>query len=208
MIGARGSVEARRRRAVPFSAYRMLLLTLVRIKWYAVFRQPSEIVMIGSDIERIIKEAENRANSIDKILSTLPLDRVPAEALRVVATELVLIRAELTGLRMAVAGAGKAAIMARRRGLKKLQKSPDDPSRVTYYVAIQFVRRPDGSLVAQRPVECANADAAIACAKAMTRDEAGAIAFSRTGDSDRGEFDPAVVLAKFGEVPDDTSVAE
>jgi hypothetical protein len=162
-------------------------------------------MMIASNIDRIMKEAEKKANSIDKVLSTMPLDRAPAEALRVIATELVLIRAELAGLRMTVAGTVKAAAMARRRGLITSQKSPGDPSRVTYYVAIQFVRRPDGSLVAQRPVECAHADAAIACAKTMTRKEAGAVAFSRTGDPDRGEFDPAVVLARFGDVPDDIS---
>jgi len=125
--------------------------------------------MITSNIDRIMKEAENKAKSIDKVLSTMPLDRAPAEALRVIATELVLIRAELAGLRMTVAGTGKAAAMGRRRGLITSQKSPGDPSRVTYYVAIQFVRRPDGSLVAQRPVECAHADAAIACAKTMTQ---------------------------------------
>jgi hypothetical protein len=161
--------------------------------------------MITSNTDRIMKDAENKANSIEKLLSTMPLDRIPAEALRVIATELVLIRAELAGLRITVAGTGKAAAVARRRGLKRSPKSPGDPSLVTYYVAIQFVRRPDGSLVAQRPIECADADAAIACAKTMTRKEAGAVAFSRTGDPDRGEFDPAVVLARFGDVPDDIS---
>jgi hypothetical protein len=168
----------------------------------------SELVMVISDIDRIMKQAEHKANSIDKVLSTMSLDRAPAEALRVIAMELVLIRAELAGLRMTVAEPGKAAVMARRRGLKAPQARLVDPSRVTYYVAIQFVRRPDGSLVAQRPVECADPDAAIACAKTMTRKEAGAIAFSRTGDPDRGEFDPAVVLARFGEVPDDISKLE
>lgn len=32
---------------------------------------------------------------------------------------------------------------------------------------------------------------------------AGAVAFSRTGDMDVGEFDDAVILKTFGEVPDD-----
>jgi len=159
--------------------------------------------VIASEIERIIKEGENKANGIDKALSAMPPERAPAEALRVIAFELVLIRAELAGLRGAVAGAGKVSMMARSRGLRKSQK-PTDPSCVTYYVAIRFVRRPDGSLVAQRPVECAHADAAIAYAKAMTREGAtGAVAFSRTGNPDRGEFDPAVVLARFGDVPED-----
>jgi hypothetical protein len=170
-----------------------------------IFLDLSEHLM---DIDRTMKEAERKANSIDSVLSATPLDRAAAEALRIIAMELVLIRAELAGLRMTVAGTAKVSAMARRRGLKTSQKSPFDPSRVIYYVAIQFVRRPDGLLVAQRPVECADADAAIACAKAMTRKEAGAVAFSRTGDPDRGEFDPAVVLARFGDVPDDVSELE
>ena len=37
----------------------------------------------------------------------------------------------------------------------------------------------------------------------LAADNAGAIAFSRAGDPDIGEFDDAVILAKFGEVPDD-----
>jgi hypothetical protein len=164
--------------------------------------------MVTSDIDRILKQAELKANSIDKLLSTTPPDRAPAEALRVIATELVLIRAELAGLRMAIAETDRAAAMARRSDSQASQRPAGDPSRVTYYVAIQFVRRPDGSLVAQAPVECADADAAIACAKTMTRKQAGAIAFSRTGDPDRGEFDPAVVLARFGKVPDEISDLE
>jgi hypothetical protein len=164
--------------------------------------------MVTSDIDRILKQAELKANSIDNLLRTTPPDRAPAEALRVIATELVLIRAELAGLRMTVAGIARAAAMARRSASQAPQRPAGDPSRVTYYVAIQFVRRPDGSLVAQGPVECADADAAIACAKTMTRKQAGAVAFSRTGDPDRGEFDPAVVLARFGEVPDEISDLE
>jgi hypothetical protein len=35
--------------------------------------------------------------------------------------------------------------------------------------------------------------------------EGGAVAFSRTGDPALGEFEPAILLARFGEVPDDLS---
>jgi hypothetical protein len=31
-----------------------------------------------------------------------------------------------------------------------------------------------------------------ACARSMTREQAGAVAFSRTGDPDWGKFDPAI----------------
>ena len=42
-------------------------------------------------------------------------------------------------------------------------------------------------------------------ADAMSRSEvsAGAVAFSRSGSPDLGEFDDAVVLKSFGHVPDD-----
>ena len=165
--------------------------------------------MIAAEIERIIKEGEERASSIDKMLRAMPLDRAAPEALRVIAAELVLVRAELAALRAAVTGAANAPRGRRQRGLRRPGKSPDDSAAVTYYVAIQFVRRADGSLVGQRPVECADADAAIAAAKTMTREgAAGAVAFSRSGNSDRGEFDPAVVLGSFGDVPDDISELE
>ena len=41
----------------------------------------------------------------------------------------------------------------------------------------------------------------------MSRDPAyaGAVAFKRTGDTNVGEFSDAVVLKKFGDVPEDLS---
>jgi hypothetical protein len=42
-------------------------------------------------------------------------------------------------------------------------------------------------------------------ARAMAADKAnaGAVAFSRKGDPDRGEFEDAVILKTFGAVPED-----
>jgi hypothetical protein len=56
-----------------------------------------------------------------------------------------------------------------------------------------------------QPVECPNAVAAVRRAEAMARHEryAGAIAFSRQGDPDVGEYDDAEILKTFGEVPED-----
>jgi hypothetical protein len=166
-------------------------------------------LVIDAEIARILKEGQDRADSIDKMLRATPLDRAAPEALRIIAAELALVRAELAALRAAVGGGRKVSQRLRVRASKKPGKSPGDSAAVTYYVAIQFARRADGSLVAQRPLECADADAAIAAAKTMTRDgAAGAVAFSRTGNPDRGEFDPAVVLGSFGDVPDDISDLE
>jgi len=74
-----------------------------------------------------------------------------------------------------------------------------------YYVALPFTRVPEGGLAPGRPIECPHASAAIRRAEAIARDarNAGAVAFSRQGNPDVGEFDDAVILQAFGEVPDD-----
>jgi hypothetical protein len=73
-----------------------------------------------------------------------------------------------------------------------------------YYVALPFVRI-DGGLAPGEPAECPHAAAAIRRAQAMSAHEvnAGAVAFSRQGSPELGEFDDAVILKAFGEVPDD-----
>ena len=76
---------------------------------------------------------------------------------------------------------------------------------MVYYVALPFMHVAEGGLAPGLAVECANAGAAIRRAEAMSRIEAnsGAVAFSRLGNPDVGEFDDAVILKTFGEVPDD-----
>jgi hypothetical protein len=76
---------------------------------------------------------------------------------------------------------------------------------VTYYMALPFVRLENGGLAPGQAVECAHSSAAIRRADAMSRSEmnAGAIAFSRSGSPELGDFDDAVVLKSFGDVPDD-----
>ena len=76
---------------------------------------------------------------------------------------------------------------------------------VTYYVALPFVRSEDGGLAPGQAVECQHSTAAIRRADAMSRDgaNAGAVAFSRSGSPDFGEFDEAMMLKTFGNVPDD-----
>jgi hypothetical protein len=73
-----------------------------------------------------------------------------------------------------------------------------------YYVALPFVHV-EGGLAPGEAVECPYEAAAIRRAEAMTRNEAiaGAVAFSRCGDPNVGEFEDAVILKAFGEVPDD-----
>jgi hypothetical protein len=73
-----------------------------------------------------------------------------------------------------------------------------------YYVALPFTRLEDG-LAPGQAVECPHEAAAIRRAEAMSCEpsNAGAVAFSRQGNADLGEFEDAVILKTFGLVPDD-----
>jgi len=73
-----------------------------------------------------------------------------------------------------------------------------------YFVALPFVHV-DGGLAPGEAVECAHAGAAIRPAEDLARKEgnAGAIAFSRQGSTELGEFEDAVILKTFDDVPDD-----
>jgi hypothetical protein len=74
-----------------------------------------------------------------------------------------------------------------------------------YYVALPFMPAEEGGLAPGQAVECPNGGAAIRRAETMSRDKtnAGAVAFSRKGDPNLGEFEDAVVLKAFGDVPDE-----
>jgi hypothetical protein len=54
-------------------------------------------------------------------------------------------------------------------------------------------------------IECPSGAAAIRRAEAIARLDAnaGAVAFSRSGDPNLGEFEDAVILKTFGDVPED-----
>ena len=77
---------------------------------------------------------------------------------------------------------------------------------VTYYVALPFTHTEDGTAPGEAQ-ECQSEGAAIRRAEGMSQDPAnvGAIAFKRTGDPNVGEFSDAVILKKYGEVPEDLS---
>lgn len=77
---------------------------------------------------------------------------------------------------------------------------------VTYYVALPFVYSDDG-VAAGEAAECLSANAAVMRAEALSRKHgnAGAIAFSRTGDPSSFDFNDAKLIRKFGDVPDDLS---
>jgi hypothetical protein len=74
---------------------------------------------------------------------------------------------------------------------------------ITYFVVLPFFRTADGALMADEPIEVPSAAAARRQAERVARAKGGALAFSRTGDPTTGELQAAVVLARFGEVPDE-----
>lgn len=72
----------------------------------------------------------------------------------------------------------------------------------TYFVTLPFVRNAAGELVAGQPLKQPTAGAAESEARRMAKTtSAGALAFSRTGDPATGQYEDAVVLRAFGEVP-------
>ena len=72
---------------------------------------------------------------------------------------------------------------------------------VTYFVAMPFDWNEEGDLVVGEAQDRQSAGAAESAARRMAETAAGAVAFSRTGDPATGEFEDAVVLRQFGEVP-------
>jgi hypothetical protein len=71
---------------------------------------------------------------------------------------------------------------------------------VTYHVVIAFDRDAEGDLKPGEAREVLSPIVAERRARALALEHAGAVAFSRTGDPATGEFQDAVILARFGEV--------
>ena len=74
---------------------------------------------------------------------------------------------------------------------------------VTYYVVVLFGWNDEGDLVAGEGQEVPSAHAARSRALAMSTQHRGVIAFSRDADLTAGEYSPAVILARYGETPDE-----
>ncbi|MDQ0392666.1 hypothetical protein [Labrys monachus] len=79
-------------------------------------------------------------------------------------------------------------------------------AKVTYYAVLPFIRNDEGDLVSGEAAEAPSAGAAKSRAAAAIGKYAGAIAFSRAGDPSLGDFEDAVVLARYGETPDDVAL--
>ena len=74
---------------------------------------------------------------------------------------------------------------------------------ITYFAVLPFSRTEDGDFLAEAAIEMRSAEQARATASRMAGVERGAIAFSKTGDPQLGEWQDAVILGRYGDVPDD-----
>jgi hypothetical protein len=72
---------------------------------------------------------------------------------------------------------------------------------IIYHVALAITRTEEGDLVVENAVEAPASAAAVWLPRAIAGGKTGAVAFSRTGDPDLGEYYDAVILARFGETP-------
>lgn len=73
---------------------------------------------------------------------------------------------------------------------------------VTIHVVQAFDQREDG-IVAAEPKTCPSAASARALAARLASKHAGVIAWSRTGDPELGDWEPAVELVRTGTIPDE-----
>ncbi|MDZ5448902.1 hypothetical protein [Labrys sp. ZIDIC5] len=71
---------------------------------------------------------------------------------------------------------------------------------ITYFVVLPFVEGMRGRLLPGEAREARDRDHAIKLAAAIGL-SVGAIAFSRTGDPDLGEFQDAEIIAEVGRIP-------
>jgi len=73
---------------------------------------------------------------------------------------------------------------------------------VTYYVVVPYGRNQEGGLVAGEGQPAPTEAAALSKAEGLSTQHVGVAAFSREANMSTGEFEPAVVIARYGETPD------
>jgi hypothetical protein len=91
-----------------------------------------------------------------------------------------------------------ADFLAKKAGERASQE--DQPANDTYYVVVPFDRNSQGEPEPGLAREAVSAVLAKRLARSLADEHGGAIAFSRSGDPETGEFQDPVVLATFGDV--------
>lgn len=79
---------------------------------------------------------------------------------------------------------------------------------ITYFGAVPFERDEEGEILAGKPREARSEVAARCLAAAMAATKAGAVAFSRTSDSSSCGLGSAVIIARYGDVPEEMRALE
>jgi hypothetical protein len=77
---------------------------------------------------------------------------------------------------------------------------------VTIHVVQAFEQREDG-IAAAEPKACPSAASARTLAARLASNHVGVIAWSRTGDPELGDWQPAVELVRTGTIPDEFDVS-
>lgn len=71
----------------------------------------------------------------------------------------------------------------------------------TYFAVQPFESTRSGRSKVLQPIVANNAQDAVRKAERIANEKGGAIAFSRTGDDDIGDFDEPQILGRYGDVP-------
>lgn len=74
---------------------------------------------------------------------------------------------------------------------------------ITYFVVQSFSRGKKGVVIADTPIQASSEDHALRMAERLASTKQAVVAFSRTGDPKAGEYEPAVILATHGHVPEE-----
>lgn len=74
---------------------------------------------------------------------------------------------------------------------------------VTYYVVQTFERGRKGSLVADQPRQARDKAHCEYLAERLSETHVAVVAFSRTGEVETGDWDDAVIIAQYGQIPDE-----
>jgi hypothetical protein len=80
------------------------------------------------------------------------------------------------------------------------------PTMPTSYGFQHFIRNELGELAAGRPQKAASAAAAVREASLLARLKPGAVAFRQSHNPLRGELDPPIPIARYGDAPEDLTV--
>ncbi len=77
----------------------------------------------------------------------------------------------------------------------------------TYYVVQPYQETTRGALAALPAIAAGDAEHALRLVSQHQRLAVGVIAFSRRGDPETGDYEDAVILSRWGKVPEDGDVA-